>query len=460
MADANQDGLLSFEEFKNWYSSEAGQAVNSRNNASKAPTSSTSNDSKERPSESEDLSMSLSVARTLTGLGASKVHDIFEMLANSADDEGLVPIDGYIDCFTSVFDQARTTEEHNRLKQLFYSIFELFDTDTTGKVDFAELSSGISVLCGGSSDDKVRSAFALFDFNGDGYISLTEFTTYLAAVYKVMYLTTPGTRERIGATPEELAKITAEEAFYDADLNLDGRLSFAEFKKWFASAGFAREEVSDSFENSNSKTSSMLDEEEPEASIVNWDMRSVREATKIDRFSPNDLFDVFTESSSLQEDGSHALGRDSFMQCAHYIVTLGGGSKSADDAELCGEFFTLVADSFTDSNTGMIDPRAVASGLSVLCNGPRDDKVRAAFDLFDINGDGFISKAEMHKYLTAVFRVLYVVTPSMEKQLNGVDAATLGTVTTDQAFLQCDINKNGRLSFEEFKKWYNDTGPL
>ena len=66
----------------------------------------------------------------------------------------------------------------------------------------------------------------------------------------------------------------------------------------------------------------------------------------------------------------------------------------------------------------------------------------------------------MYKYLTAVFKVLYVVNPSMEKQLNGVDAETLGTTTTDQVFLQCDANKNGRLNFEEFKKWYTATSPL
>ena len=261
------------------------------------------------------------------------------ILANSADDEGLVAIEGYLDCFGSAFDKAKETGELDRLKNILVKIFELFDTDMTGRVDFAELSSGISVLCGGSSDDKVRSAFALFDFNGDGYISLTEFTTYLSAVYKVMYLTTPGTRERIGATPEELAKITAEEAFYDADLSLDARLSFTGFKKWFASAGFAAQETSDSFGNADSETNSVSYEELPQPSIVNWDMRGVCDATNIDKFSPNDLFDVFTESSSLQQDGSHALSRNSFKQCASNIVTLGGGSKSEEAAELCREFF-------------------------------------------------------------------------------------------------------------------------
>ena len=184
-----------------------------------------------------------------------------------------------------------------------------------------------------------------------------------------------------------------------------------------------------------------------------------RARTKINRFSPTDLFEVFTEASTTQDDGSLALSQETFMQCAYYIVTLGGGSGSEEAAEMCDEFFSRIADSFSDSATGLIDPRSVASGLSVLCTGPRDSKVQAAFNLFDINGDGFISKPEMLKYLVAVFKVLYVATPDMQKQLL-VSAEDLGEVTTKQVFQQCDTNKDDRLSFQEFKQWYTDAGSL
>ena len=39
--------------------------------------------------------------------------------------------------------------------------------------------------------------------------------------------------------------------------------------------------------------------------------------------------------------------------------------------------------------------KSSAACLSVLCGGDRDDKVLAAFALFDVNGDGYISKEEM-----------------------------------------------------------------
>ena len=38
-------------------------------------------------------------------------------------------------------------------------MFDLFDTDGNGVVDFSELASGLSVLCGGSRDDKAKQHF-------------------------------------------------------------------------------------------------------------------------------------------------------------------------------------------------------------------------------------------------------------------------------------------------------------
>ena len=41
-------------------------------------------------------------------------------------------------------------------------------------VDSAELASSLSVLCDGTSDEKARAVFALYNFDGDGVISLEE----------------------------------------------------------------------------------------------------------------------------------------------------------------------------------------------------------------------------------------------------------------------------------------------
>ena len=94
------------------------------------------------------------------------------------------------------------------------------------RVDFAELASGLSVLCGGPRDDKVEAAFALFDINGDGFISLEEMQSYLVSVFKVLYHLQPEIESRVGVGPTELGEVTAMQAFEDADLNHDGKISY------------------------------------------------------------------------------------------------------------------------------------------------------------------------------------------------------------------------------------------
>jgi Ca2+-binding EF-hand superfamily protein len=79
--------------------------------------------------------------------------------------------------------------------------------------------------------------------------------------------------------------------------------------------------------------------------------------------------------------------------------------------------------------------------------------------LFDLNDDGFISLGEMTTYLTSVFKVLYESNNGTKKAI-GVSADELGKITAEEAFVECDLNHDGRLSFDEFKKWYTNSGTM
>jgi Ca2+-binding EF-hand superfamily protein len=50
----------------------------------------------------------------------------------------------------------------------------------------------LTILCGGSRQDKVRAAFSAFDQNGDGFISFAEMTAYLRSVFSLMFAVKPG----------------------------------------------------------------------------------------------------------------------------------------------------------------------------------------------------------------------------------------------------------------------------
>ena len=80
----------------------------------------------------------------------------------------------------------------------------------------------------------VARARRLYDLDGDGYIGLDEMTTYLTSVFRVMFEIEPRCREASGVSCEELAAVTAKQAFKQADLNEDGYLSFDEFRRCVA----------------------------------------------------------------------------------------------------------------------------------------------------------------------------------------------------------------------------------
>lgn len=45
-------------------------------------------------------------------------------------------------------------------------------------------------------------------------------------------------------------------------------------------------------------------------------------------------------------------------------------------------------------------------GLSTLSRGSLDEKLRWAFSLYDINGDGYITREEMTDVVTAVYELM------------------------------------------------------
>ena len=92
--------------------------------------------------------------------------------------------------------------------------------------------------------------------------------------------------------------------------------------------------------------------------------------------------------------------------------------------------------------------------MSILFGGDMNDKAAATFSLYDLNGDGYISKSEMVTYLTNVFKVMYCVNVATRAKFGTVTPETLAMATTEDAFDHNDVNHDNLLSFDEFQHWY------
>ncbi|EEY68199.1 uncharacterized protein PITG_04603 [Phytophthora infestans T30-4] len=425
VADVNHDGKLTFEEFQKWYS----RPEQSSFNEIVAP-------------------LDLNEVRQLTNLGNLDVVEVFERFAEHADEDGMLNRESFDKCFFEIIEMAhpRTQIEKLRAKMVADRLYDVFDRDGNGQIDFSELASGLSVLCKGARDAKVRAAFRLYDFNEDGFISLDEMKRYLTSIFKVLYEVQPEMRQETGVSAEELGVVTAEQAFLEADSNHDGKLSYDEFLTWYnspAQAGISSAVAKNAIVDSS----------------LHWmPLNEIKQLTNLAQYEPEEVFEIF--AGEADEDG--LLSRDAFNESFRKVI---GGQKSqgarTSDAETqkkLREVIDGLFDLFDRDNSGAVDFGELASGLSVLCGGTKDQKVKAAFSLFDFNGDGFISLEEMTRYLTSVFRVLFQVSP--DTQSLGVTPEELGQVTAQQAFAEADQDHDGQLTLEEFQQWYQQPGGI
>ena len=78
-----------------------------------------------------------------------------------------------------------------------HDLFEIFDTNGTGAVPFAEIMSGLSVLCDSPTGDKVAVSFLALDTDSQGTIGADSLELYVRSLLKVLMLVSPTARGQL-----------------------------------------------------------------------------------------------------------------------------------------------------------------------------------------------------------------------------------------------------------------------
>jgi Ca2+-binding EF-hand superfamily protein len=123
-----------------------------------------------------------------------------------------------------------------------------------------------------------------------------------------------------------------------------------------------------------------------------------------------------------------------------------------------GKMTKTVFSLFDKDGNGTIDPMELVVGVALLCGGSEEEKMRAIFNAFDENDDGYISPEEMHTFLLSIYKMVMtesVASSIASKSGQTQTAESMAKETTDLCFKQCDANNDGVLSFEEFLDWWN-----
>ncbi|XP_014404914.1 PREDICTED: Kv channel-interacting protein 2 isoform X7 [Myotis brandtii] len=102
-------------------------------------------------------------------------------------------------------------------------LFNAFDTNHDGSVNFEDFVAGLSVILRGTIDDRLNWAFNLYDLNKDGCITKEEMLDIMKSIYDMMgKYTYPALRE-------EAPREHVESFFQKMDRNKDGVVTIEEF---------------------------------------------------------------------------------------------------------------------------------------------------------------------------------------------------------------------------------------
>merc|ERR1712168_175936 len=102
--------------------------------------------------------------------------------------------------------------------------FRTFDLNDDGALDFREFMTSLSITTRGTTEEKLKWVFSMYDADADGFVTKEEMLVIVRAVYSMI-------GEQVHELPEDEATpaLRVDKIYGRMDKNMDDKLSFNEF---------------------------------------------------------------------------------------------------------------------------------------------------------------------------------------------------------------------------------------